>query len=75
MSVTVAKMVGCPRCTKAGHAGVVFRELARPMETPGLATLTHWAPCPTNGDPILMCAVEGDVTLAELHPLYGAPPP
>lgn len=59
----------CARCGGT-HDGVEFQALGRPIEvgaTPTLVravnpipTLTHWAPCPTTGEPILM-AVFPDV--------------
>lgn len=51
-------LVGCARCGADGHAGIVFRPLARPLVLPDSAiVLTYWAPCPTNGEPILMSSV------------------
>lgn len=51
-------MVGCARCHAAEHPGVVFRPLTFPVEIEGEGDLTHWASCPTNGEPILMRYVE-----------------
>lgn len=42
---------GCARCG-LDHAGLVFRALVQPAKV-GLVTLTHWVPCPANGEPIL----------------------
>jgi hypothetical protein len=45
----------CARCDQ-DHAGLSFQALHRPVEVePGVAayTFTHWAPCPTTGEPIL----------------------
>lgn len=58
--VKVEWMVGCSRCRGAGHANVVFQPLTYPLAIPGSAPLTHWAPCPTNGEPILMYVSPGD---------------
>jgi hypothetical protein len=58
--VKVEWMIGCSRCDAIGHANVTFQPMARPMELVGSPPLTHWAPCPTNGDPILMFVDPGD---------------
>ena len=63
--LTIARVTGCARCG-GSHGGVVTRRMVRPftpVEAGGL-TWTHWAPCPTNGDPILIM-----VTDAALHVL------
>lgn len=56
-------MPGCARC-HGGHESVTFRRLTYPFRVyvtdnddgSVLADveMTHWAPCPTNGEPILM---------------------
>lgn len=48
---------GCARCHGDGHTGLTFKPLTHPMEAePGVEayTFTHWAMCPSNGEPILM---------------------
>jgi hypothetical protein len=45
--------VGCARCEGEGHTGIVFVPLALPFECDSWR-FTHWASCPTNGEPILM---------------------
>lgn len=45
-------VIGCARCGE-DHA-LRFTEFARPLETPGGVVFTHWAACPSTGDPILM---------------------
>lgn len=48
-------ITGCARCG-GDHEHVEARRMAQPFapaEAGGL-TWTHWAPCPTNGDPILI---------------------
>lgn len=50
-------VVGCARCGK-DHVGVLFMKLDRPMKGS-----THWAPCPTNGQPILLRFEESQVQL------------
>lgn len=44
---------GCARCHGEGHERVEFKPLAHPVPSV-YGPLTHWAPCPTNGEPILM---------------------
>ena len=51
-TVVVNGIVGCARCGHT-HDGVVFKELRMKMRN-----MTHWAPCPTNGDPIMMQIVD-----------------
>jgi len=50
-------IVGCARCHGEGHEDLWWEPLTYPAEF-GAARFTHWAPCPTNGQPILMCYVE-----------------
>lgn len=45
---------GCARCDGEGHRGMVFKRLTHPVERNGEITYTHWAPCPANGEPILL---------------------
>lgn len=59
-NVALATSIGnCARCGES-HRLLVFRVFMRgPIETAtGLAT--HWASCPTNGEPILMRAETDD---------------
>lgn len=42
----------CARCKK-DHHGLIFCPLQHPIERE-VDPETHWAPCPTNGQPILM---------------------
>lgn len=44
---------GCARCHGDGHDGLLFSPLTHPV-VDGEGTWTHWAPCPTNGEPILL---------------------
>lgn len=55
---------GCARCRGDGHRNLTFEPLDHPVYTDeGKYEFTHWAPCSTNGQPILMCAVaREDVT-------------
>ena len=58
VSIVPAKRItGCARCGGA-HVGVVFKLFTRPC-----GNLTHYAPCPTNHEPILM-RLEPDEPLA-----------
>jgi len=52
-------IVGCARCQGDGHDDVWWEPLTHPVTvdtSPTVETVvfTHWAPCPTNGQPILM---------------------
>lgn len=56
---------GCARCHGAGHAGITFTPLTYPfdckLKTDGEwvdAHVTHWAPCPTNGEPIFYSTIK-----------------
>lgn len=42
----------CARCGEP-HKNVTFKPLARPMPNEPSEPFTHWAPCPTNGEPLL----------------------
>jgi hypothetical protein len=52
----VLDIVGCARCHGDGHTELVFRRLAHPVESSEVP-LTHWATCPTTGEPILLAIV------------------
>lgn len=57
--LTIARVTGCARCG-GSHEDVIARRMVRPFapaEAGGL-TWTHWAPCPTNGDPILIMVTD-----------------
>ncbi len=45
---------GCARCHGEGHPQLTFRKLTFPFEPDVGDEYTHWAPCPANGEPILM---------------------
>lgn len=45
----------CARCD-GDHLQLKFNPLTRPVQ--GGAEQTHWAECPTNGEPILMSVEE-----------------
>jgi hypothetical protein len=46
---------GCARCHGDGHPGLEFKPLTHPVPS-DLGALTHWASCPTNGEPIFLGA-------------------
>lgn len=48
---------GCARCLGDGHPGLEFKPLTHPVEIGDEVRYTHWALCPTNGEPILMLSV------------------
>lgn len=49
----------CARCG-GNHRGLVFEQLERAIEFGGSESpMTHWAPCPANGQPVLLLRVEG----------------
>lgn len=47
-------VIRCARCGQ-DHEGIEPRKLARAFAPPEAAPMvwSHWAPCPTNGDPIM----------------------
>ena len=56
-------LVGCARCLGEGHEGLIFQPLTHPVEFDlelMQENFTHWALCPTNGEPILMSVTKGD---------------
>lgn len=48
-------ITGCARCGGEGHVDVCWQPLTYPIEHDD-GDWTHWAPCPTNSEPILMRA-------------------
>jgi hypothetical protein len=53
----VSSIRGCARCDGDGHEDVTWLPLTHPIEDSD-GVWTHWAPCPTNGQPILMQRTE-----------------
>ncbi len=49
---TFEELTGCARCGRT-HTGVVFKPLTQTSEI-GEYRMTHFAPCPTNGEPIIL---------------------
>lgn len=50
-SKIVVPVVNCARCGK-NHDPMCFLKFKRPVQLP--AGVTHWASCPTTGEPILL---------------------
>lgn len=56
-----ANIVGCARCGGSGHDLLSFAPLTHAVTTDdGEPAFTHWALCPSNGDPILLRVTETD---------------
>lgn len=53
MQEYVTDLRGCARCRGEGHPALTFTQLVYPIEVEE-GDFTYWAPCPTNGEPILM---------------------
>lgn len=60
--------VGCARCLGRGHDNITFVPLTHPVAA-GEYLFTHWAPCPANGEPILLT-----FRVTELDVPAGLPP-
>jgi len=56
-------VVGCARCGGV-HYDLEFKLLTFPMEDSSGLVWTHWALCPTNGEPILL-RIQVDESIAE----------
>lgn len=50
---------GCARCG-GDHAALLFQPLKYAVKCSCGEAFTHWAPCPVNQQPILMCYIDGD---------------
>lgn len=50
----VNSITGCARCGGDGHEDIRWEPLTFPVEDTDGTQWTHWAPCPTNGEPILL---------------------
>ncbi len=51
-TVSVPFVQGCARCG-GDHQDMVFEKLTRPIYSRGVLAANYWAPCPSNGEPIL----------------------
>lgn len=59
--ITISNVTGCARCG-GDHESLLFKALAQPfapIEASGVSW-THWAKCPTNGEPVLLRVVADD---------------
>lgn len=50
-------VTNCARCSET-HGGMEFERLERPVLAEYV--MTHWAPCPTTGQPILAMVTTGE---------------
>jgi hypothetical protein len=68
----IGKIENCARCGE-NHYDVEARVMAQPFAPPeaGGVAWTHWLPCPTNGDPILVAT--SDPAGIDVAPLHGLP--
>lgn len=58
-------LYGCARCGK-DHENLSFRRFALyPVEISDKEVMDYWAPCPTNGDPILLSRDETEQAPSE----------
>jgi hypothetical protein len=59
-SIHTDRQHGCARCGADGHDDLTYLPLTYPIEFGDAANsvATHWAPCPTNGEPILLCTMD-----------------
>jgi hypothetical protein len=53
-----ANVTGCSRCGEY-HKQLVFKKFTNPIDDTN-GKWTHWATCPTTGDPVLMRIVDDD---------------
>jgi hypothetical protein len=63
----------CARCD-GEHGPMLFKLLGVPMSRKGVVTHTHWASCPTTGEPILMIQEADDVPARRDVVVRPAPP-
>lgn len=74
--ITFANLKNCSRCG-GDHQAVVAKPLTIPVAPPeagGLAW-SHWFPCPTNGEPIMVSVRETDSKIAVGRELADNPEP
>lgn len=68
--IKIFRLQGCAACGM-DHGEITFKKLSMPRDfegKDGVITFTHWAPCPNNGEPILMM-------LDAPEPLWASPTP
>jgi hypothetical protein len=46
---------GCARCGADKHLQLTYLPFTHHIDVGDGFIATHWAPCPTNGEPILLC--------------------
>jgi hypothetical protein len=51
--MTIDELTGCARCGLT-HTHVEFRRLTNPIVVAEIGEFEWWAPCPNNGEPILL---------------------
>ena len=56
-NMIVTDIRGCARCGQ-NHRKLTFTPLTHPIEA--VEAWTHWCPCPTNGEPILLTITAKD---------------
>ncbi len=58
------KIINCARCGE-NHINITAKPLSQPVFLNDEVLYTHWAPCPTNGEPILVVemAKDGSITI------------
>lgn len=62
------RVIGCARCG-ADHEDITPQKLDRPIAPPETSIMwSHWAPCPTNGQPIIIAMTADDMLTEVLAP-------
>lgn len=64
----IERLEGCARCEGDGHSNITFRRFRLPIVA-GEYVFTHWSPCPTTGEPILLMVTETPVVAAVVEEL------
>lgn len=49
-------LIGCARCGE-DHKEITYTRLTRPLEIGSTLVFSHWAPCPVNGEPVMLSIV------------------
>jgi hypothetical protein len=55
---TTNSLRGCARCGETHEGELVWSPLTHPVHDVDGTLWTHWMPCPTNGEPVLMRSVD-----------------
>lgn len=71
--LTSVDVYGCSACG-GDHPGLELQPYERPVVADGSAVgvVTHWAPCPTTGEPLLMGEVQPSASYGEAHRGFGS---